>query len=52
MKVGWRGVALPALQAQGGPVRASVILGLVTATWHVPYWVIALALLGHLTARR
>lgn len=39
-EVGWRGLALPALQAGVGPVRASVILGLVTATWHVPYWVL------------
>lgn len=39
-EVGWRGLALPALQAGVGPVRASVIPGLVTATWHVPYWVL------------
>lgn len=39
-EVGWRGLALPALQARSGPVRASVVLGLVTATWHLPYWVL------------
>jgi CAAX protease family protein len=39
-EVGWRGLALPALQAQGGPLRASIVLGLVTATWHLPYWVL------------
>lgn len=46
-EVGWRGLALPALQAQGGPVRASVVLGLVTATWHVPYWVLQGVLADH-----
>lgn len=39
-EVGWRGLALPALQDVHGPVRASVVLGLVTATWHVPYWLL------------
>lgn len=39
-EVGWRGLALPALQDEGGPLRASVVLGLVTATWHIPYWVL------------
>lgn len=39
-EVGWRGLALPALQAGRGPLRASMVLGLVTATWHLPYWVL------------
>jgi uncharacterized protein len=39
-EVGWRGLALPALQSDGGPVRASIVLGLVVATWHLPYWVL------------
>lgn len=43
-EVGWRGLALPALQARVGPVRASVVLALVTATWHLPYWVLQGAL--------
>jgi uncharacterized protein len=46
-EVGWRGLALPALQARGGPVRASVVLGLVTATWHLPYWLLQGVLADH-----
>lgn len=43
-EVGWRGLALPALQSRRGAVSASVVLGLVTATWHLPYWVLQGAL--------
>jgi membrane protease YdiL (CAAX protease family) len=43
-EVGWRGLALPALQSRHGAVRASIVLGLVTATWHLPYWVLQGAL--------
>ncbi|MDZ4180606.1 MAG: CPBP family intramembrane glutamic endopeptidase [Coriobacteriia bacterium] len=39
-EVGWRGYALPALQAKHTPLAASVILGLAAATWHLPYWVL------------
>jgi membrane protease YdiL (CAAX protease family) len=39
-EVGWRGLALPALQARHGPILSSIVLGLVTATWHLPYWTI------------
>jgi membrane protease YdiL (CAAX protease family) len=39
-EVGWRGLALPALQARHGPVLSSIVLALVTATWHLPYWTI------------
>ena len=33
---GWRGFALPRLQAQLGPARASFVLGLLWAVWHLP----------------
>jgi membrane protease YdiL (CAAX protease family) len=39
-EIGWRGVALPGLQARYSPLRASLILGLVWATWHLPFWVL------------
>lgn len=35
---GWRGFALPRLQARYGSVRASLWLGLLGAGWHLPLW--------------
>ncbi|HJQ80149.1 MAG TPA: CPBP family intramembrane glutamic endopeptidase [Lacipirellulaceae bacterium] len=35
---GWRGFALPRMQARYGPLAASVCLGLLHAVWHLPLW--------------
>jgi membrane protease YdiL (CAAX protease family) len=37
---GWRGFALPRMQARFGPLAASLLLGLLWAAWHFPLFVI------------
>jgi uncharacterized protein len=39
-EIGWRGVALPGLQRQYSPLKASLILGTAWATWHLPFWLV------------
>jgi membrane protease YdiL (CAAX protease family) len=46
-EIGWRGVALPALQQRYGPAVASLALGLLWATWHLPFWILLGTLQTH-----
>ena len=39
-EIGWRGLALPALQQRMSALKASIILGLSSVIWHVPYWLL------------
>jgi hypothetical protein len=38
---GWRGYALPRLQAKWNASVSSIVLGLVWAVWHLPLWFVA-----------
>ena len=39
-EIGWRGFALPSLLHRYSPLTASTILGLLWATWHIPFWLL------------
>jgi uncharacterized protein len=39
-EIGWRGVALPGLQLTRSAAAASIILGLLWAVWHIPFWLL------------
>jgi len=39
-EAGWRGFALPRLQARYSALKSSLILGLAVVVWHIPTWFI------------
>ena len=39
-EAGWSGFALPRLQSKFTPFKASLILGILWAIWHLPLWFI------------
>jgi membrane protease YdiL (CAAX protease family) len=39
-EIGWRGFALPRMQAQLGPLRATLVLGLLWSVWHLPQYML------------
>jgi uncharacterized protein len=39
-EIGWRGVALPALQKKYSPFNSSLVLGFSWAVWHLPFWLL------------
>ncbi|WP_255168525.1 CPBP family intramembrane glutamic endopeptidase [Natrononativus amylolyticus] len=45
-ELGWRGYALPHLQARVGPLAASVGIGLLWAVWHYPLFALGFARIG------
>jgi CAAX protease family protein len=39
-EIGWRGFALPRLQMQMGPLRGTLVLGVMWAMWHLPQYAV------------
>lgn len=39
-EIGWRGVALPALQRKYTPFNSSLVLGFLWSIWHLPFWLL------------
>jgi hypothetical protein len=40
-EIGWRGYALPRMAGTLGWLRGSLVLGVIWAAWHLPYWLSA-----------
>ena len=38
-EVGWMGYAFEPMQARGGALKASLVLGVIWAAWHVPFFI-------------
>jgi membrane protease YdiL (CAAX protease family) len=49
-ETGWRGFALPRLQAKSGPIAAALILGALQGIWHLP--ILFTPLLGPFTPEK
>src|SRR5215213_5915444 len=45
-ELGWRGYALPRLQVGRSALSASLILGVIWATWHLPFYISGAATLA------
>lgn len=45
-ELGWRGWLLPALQQRTDPLRASLVIGVIHATWHLPLFAFGAATYG------
>jgi membrane protease YdiL (CAAX protease family) len=39
-EIGWHGVALPSLQQRTSVLRAALVLGVLWAVWHLPFWLL------------
>jgi uncharacterized protein len=37
-ELGWRGFALPRMQARQNALKASLVIGILWGTWHLPLW--------------